>query len=86
MSPAGSRYSKKDRPEDNPDRILEVCCPSCLRQYRIAAPASRRRHRPFTARNAATRSRFIVGPDARRHRADARTPGRNHSRRDFGWI
>jgi predicted Zn finger-like uncharacterized protein len=35
MSPAGSRDSKKDRPEDNPDCILEVCCPSCLRQYRI---------------------------------------------------
>jgi len=35
MSPAGSRKSEKDRPEENPDSILEVCCPSCLRQYRI---------------------------------------------------
>ena len=35
MSPAGSRKSERDRPEENPDNILEVCCPSCLRQYRI---------------------------------------------------
>jgi hypothetical protein len=35
MSPAGSRNSERDQPEENPDSILEVCCPSCLRQYRI---------------------------------------------------
>jgi predicted Zn finger-like uncharacterized protein len=35
MIPAGSRNSERERPEENPDSILEVCCPSCLRLYRI---------------------------------------------------
>jgi predicted Zn finger-like uncharacterized protein len=35
MGPAGSRNSERDRPEENQDSILEVCCPSCSRQYRI---------------------------------------------------
>jgi predicted Zn finger-like uncharacterized protein len=35
MGPAGSRNSERDRPDENPDDILEVCCPSCSRQYRI---------------------------------------------------
>jgi predicted Zn finger-like uncharacterized protein len=35
MSPAGSRNSERKRPEENPDSILEVCCPGCRRPYRI---------------------------------------------------
>jgi hypothetical protein len=37
-----------------------------------ADPASRRRHRPFTARNVTTRSRFTSSRGARRNRATAR--------------
>jgi len=35
MHPAASHNSERERPEECPDGILEVCCPSCLRQYRI---------------------------------------------------
>ena len=90
MGPAGSRNSEGDRPEESPDSILEVRCPSCLRQYRIrrsripaaasAVQCKECRHRiPLhrrPGRPAKSSRRPAARPDSRRprFRLDLMTP------------
>jgi predicted Zn finger-like uncharacterized protein len=95
MSPAGSRNSERDRPEENPDSVLEVCCPSCLRQYRIrryripagasAVHCKKCRQKIPLHRRPGRPERSSCRPDARRprFRLDLMTPEKRRAPRRF---
>ena len=100
MGPAGSRNSERDSPEENPDSsILEVCCPSCLRQYRIrrsripaeasAVHCKKCRHKILLHRRpgrpAKSSRRPAARPDSRRprFRLDLMTPEKRRPPRRF---
>jgi predicted Zn finger-like uncharacterized protein len=99
MSPAGSRNSERDRPEENPDSVLEVCCPSCLRQYRIrrsripaeasAVHCKKCRHkiplhrRPGRPERSSRRPAARPDPGRPRFRLDLMTPEKRRTPRRF---
>jgi predicted Zn finger-like uncharacterized protein len=99
MHPAASHNSERDRPEENPDGILEVCCPGCLRQYRIrrsripagasAVRCKECRHKIPLFRRPGPPAKSSRRPPARpdsvrpRFRLDLMTPEKRRVRRRF---
>ena len=85
MSPADSRRSERDHPEENPNSILEVCCPSCLRQYRIRRSRIPAEASAVHCKECRRKIPLHFRPDSRRprFRLDLMTPEKRRPPRRF---
>jgi predicted Zn finger-like uncharacterized protein len=85
MGPAGSRNAERDHPEENPDSILEVCCPSCLRQYRIRRSRIPAEASAVHCKECRRKIPLHFRPDSRRprFRLDLMTPEKRRPPRRF---